>query len=174
MRLPERLARILEKALDGEAPSEADSACLLEFPFDSVEADCVEACPEKAAIFGDRAELLEEAHRRLRANPEKYVQEVHGEHEVGGTSVLYISDISLDFLAWQPDLDDRPLPERTWASLKKVLPMILGMGGLMAGTYWIIGRRMKLAAEAGPPSAPGESQAGDSTNTTQGDRDDHD
>ena len=140
---------------------------------------CVEACPEKAAIFGDREELLAQAHGRLGASPEKYVQKVYGEHEVGGTSVLYISDIPLDFLAWQPDLDDRPLPDRTWASLKKVPPVILGMGGLMAGTYWIIGRRMKLAAQGGSAPVPGEPQAegpqaGDSSNTTQGDGDDHD
>jgi formate dehydrogenase iron-sulfur subunit len=124
---------------------------------------CVEACPQKAAIFGGRAELLGEAHRRLRANPEKYVPKVYGEHEVGGTSVLYVSDIPLEFLAWQPDLDDRPLPERTWASLKKVPPVILGMAGLMGGLHWIIGRRMKLAAQASPAPAPGERQAGDST-----------
>ena len=104
---------------------------------------------------------------------------VYGEHEVGGTSVLYISNIPLEFLAWGPGTDNRPLPERTWASLKKVPPVILGMGGLMAGTYWIIGRRMKLAAQGGSAPAPskpqaGQPQAGDSTNTTQGDRDDHD
>jgi len=135
---------------------------------------CVEACPEGAAIFGSRAELLAEAHRRLQANPDKYVQKVHGEHEVGGTSVLYISDIPLDFLAWQPDLDERPLPERTWASLKKVPPVIVGMAGLMGGLHWIIGRRMKLAAQTGQAPPPGETQNADSANTTQGDKDDHD
>jgi formate dehydrogenase iron-sulfur subunit len=135
---------------------------------------CVEACPEKAAIFGDRDEMLAEAHRRLRANREKYVQKVHGEHEVGGTSVLYISDIPLGFLAWQPDLDERPLPERTLASLKKVPPVILGMAGLMGGIHWIIGRRMKLAAQSSPAPAPEEPQANEATNAPQGDRDEHD
>lgn len=109
---------------------------------------CVEACPEKATIFGDRSELLQEAHRRLEANPGKYVPQVFGEHEVGGTSVLYLSDIPLDFLSWQSELDDRPLPDRTWASLKKVPPVILGMSGLMAGISWIVGRRMKIAAQS--------------------------
>jgi formate dehydrogenase iron-sulfur subunit len=131
---------------------------------------CVEACPEKAVIFGDRAELLAEAHRRLHASPKKYVQNVNGEHEVGGTSVLYISDIPLEFLAWQPDLDGRPLPERTWASLKKVPPVILLMGGIMAGTHWIIGRRMKLAAQSGPPAVLEDPQADRTTDTTQGNR----
>jgi formate dehydrogenase iron-sulfur subunit len=119
---------------------------------------CVQACPEKAVIFGDRAELLAEAHKRLRTASTKYVQKVYGEHEVGGTSVLYISDIPLDFLAWKPDLDSQPLPDRTWAWLSKVPPVVLLMGGLMTGTHWIIGRRMKLAAEAAQFAAPGEQQ----------------
>jgi len=142
---------------------------------------CVEACPEKATVFGDRNALRDEAHRRLRAGGKKgqqYVQKVYGEHEFGGTSVLYVSDIPLDFLAWGPGSDDRPLPERTWASLKKVPPVILGMGGLMAGTYWIIGRRMKLAAQHGAAPAaseppPGATQADDETHTTERDGDDH-
>lgn len=108
---------------------------------------CVEACPEKATIFGTREEMLREAHRRLDANPDRYVQKVYGEHEVGGSSVLYISSIPLGFLGWKDDLGEQALPELTWASLKKVPGIMLGVGGLMAGTYWVIGRRMKLAAE---------------------------
>jgi formate dehydrogenase iron-sulfur subunit len=108
---------------------------------------CVEACPEEATIFGSRSELLAEAHRRLEANPGLYYPRVFGEHEVGGTSVLYISDIPLDFLAWQPNLGTQPLPELTWAALHKVPPMSLAVGGIMTGIYWVIGRRMRLASE---------------------------
>jgi formate dehydrogenase iron-sulfur subunit len=109
---------------------------------------CVEACTYDVTQFGPREELLRIAHERIAAEPEKYQQKVWGEHEVGGTSVIYISDIPLDFLGWKPNLEERPLPERTWAALSKVPPIIAGVAGLMAGTYWIIGRRMKLAAEA--------------------------
>jgi len=108
---------------------------------------CVEACPEQATVFGPRAKLLQEAHRRLAAEPHKYVQRVWGEHEVGGTSVLYISDIDLGFLGWSPRMAATPLPELTWASLEKVPPVILGMTTLMVGLHWVIGRRMKVAAE---------------------------
>ncbi len=128
---------------------------------------CVEACPEKASIFGDREALLKEAHRRIQSSPGKYVNKVFGESEVGGTSVLFISDIPLDFLAWKPNLDEKALPELTWAALSKVPPMILAVGGAMAGVWWITGRRMKLGAEsrdatkrieveAGPASEPGQ------------------
>ncbi|NQT15285.1 MAG: 4Fe-4S dicluster domain-containing protein [Planctomycetes bacterium] len=109
---------------------------------------CVEACPEKATIFGERGDLIQKAHDRIRDNPGKYVDKVYGEFEVGGTSVLYISDIPLDFLSFERELDDRRLPDLTWAALSKVPPLVLGMGGLMTGVWWIVGRRMKLAQEA--------------------------
>jgi formate dehydrogenase iron-sulfur subunit len=114
---------------------------------------CVEACPEAATIFGSREELLQEAHRRIAASPAKYQARVFGESEVGGTSVLYVSDIPLDFLAWKPDLGEQPLPELTLAALTKVPPLLIGVGGLMAGIFWITGRRNKLAAERGAMSA---------------------
>jgi formate dehydrogenase iron-sulfur subunit len=114
---------------------------------------CVEACPEKATIFGNRDELLEEAHGRIAASPGKYQRRVYGETEIGGTSVLYISDIPLDFLAWKPNLGDEPLPDLTLAALTKVPPLLLGVGGVMAGVFWITGRRMRLAVERESASA---------------------
>lgn len=110
---------------------------------------CVEACPEKAIAFGARSDLLREGHRRIAMAPKKYVQKVFGEREIGGTSVLYISDISLGFLGWKPEMGDSPLPALSWAALKKVPPIVLVMGGLMSGIWWVVGRRMKLAAQAG-------------------------
>jgi hypothetical protein len=67
---------------------------------------------------------------------------------VGGTSVLYLADISLGFLGWGGHLGDGPLPALSWQSLKKVPPVVVGMGTLMTGIYWVIRRRMQLAARA--------------------------
>jgi len=109
---------------------------------------CVEACPEEALLFGDRDELLAIAHRRIAENPGVYLDHVYGEREVGGTSVLYLSDISLGSLGWAENLGDGDLPHLSYAALKKVPWTILGMGSLMGGVYWVINRRMKLAARA--------------------------
>jgi formate dehydrogenase iron-sulfur subunit len=109
---------------------------------------CVDACPHEALLFGTRDEMLREAHRRLKANPERYLPHVFGEKEVGGTSVLYLADISLGFLGWGGHLGDEPMPPLSWASLKKVPPVIVGMSTLMGGIYWVIRRRMQLAAKA--------------------------
>ncbi len=105
---------------------------------------CVEACPQQATIFGERHELLAEAHRRLKAGPHEYIQKVYGEHDVGGTSVLYVSDVPLDFLWYHEDPGQQPLPELTWVALNKVPPIAIGVMTLMAGTYWIIERRNKM------------------------------
>jgi formate dehydrogenase iron-sulfur subunit len=115
---------------------------------DGREPACVEACPEDALLFGERDELLAEAHRRIAENPGTYVDHVWGEKEVGGTSVLYVSDVSLGFLGWAENLPEEDLPHLTWASLKKVPGVVLGMGGLMGAIYWVVNRRMKLAARA--------------------------
>ena len=116
---------------------------------------CTEACPTKATIFGQRDVLLAEAHRRIRDNPGKYQNTVFGETAIGGTSVLYISDISLDFLSFKPDqeLGSVPLPERTWEVLSKIPVEAACVGGAMAAVWWIIGRRMKLAADAAKNAA---------------------
>jgi len=117
---------------------------------------CVEACPHDALIFGRRDDLLREAHRRIRGEPGRYVDHVWGEKEVGGTSVLYLSDVSLGFLGWGGDLGDRPLPVLSWASLEKVPPVVVGMATLMGGIHWVIRRRMQLAARAADEVAGGD------------------
>ncbi len=106
---------------------------------------CVEACPTNATIFGDRDELLAEAALRLRAEPNKYVQHIYGEHEVGGTAVLYISDIDLGFLNYKNPLPEQPVPERTWAVMQQIPTVAMTMTVLSGGLYWVIERRNRMA-----------------------------
>ncbi|MFC2150581.1 4Fe-4S dicluster domain-containing protein [Calditrichota bacterium] len=104
---------------------------------------CTDACPTKATIFGDRDELLLEAHKRIEGNPDLYVNKVWGEHEVGGSQVLYISDTDLSFLTYGRPLGDKPLPDMTKSAMHAVPFAFVGMGSLMTGLSWIIGRRME-------------------------------
>lgn len=108
---------------------------------------CTAACPVQATIFGERDELLAEAHARIKAKPDLYINKVYGEFEVGGTSVLYISDIDLGFLNLKKTMGNRRLPETTWQALKVVPSLFLGVGTVMGGVYWIIERRMRLQKE---------------------------
>lgn len=105
---------------------------------------CTEACPTQATIFGERDELIKIAHDRISGEPAKYVQTVYGEHEIGGTSVLYISDIDLGFLSYTSHLGQKSLPKMTAPAMKAVPFAFVGMGAAMYGLNWIIGRRIKL------------------------------
>ncbi len=111
---------------------------------------CTEACPTQATIFGERAHLLEVARQRLRESPGKYLDKVWGETEVGGTSVLYISDIDLSFLTRGQELTDEPVPERTKLAMNAVPFAFLGVVSAMAAVNWVIQRRMKLEREPEP------------------------
>ncbi|MFH1688331.1 MAG: 4Fe-4S dicluster domain-containing protein [bacterium] len=106
---------------------------------------CTEVCPEKATIFGDRDELLAEAHRRIKSEPGKYIDHVWGEHEVGGTSVLYVSDVDLGFLSIGNQPGTGSLPATTAPAMKAVPFAFVGMGAVMYGLNWVIKRRMELS-----------------------------
>jgi len=112
-----------------------------------LEPACTEACPVEATIYGEREALLEEARRRIKDHPDRYINHIWGEREVGGTNVLYLSDVPLTMLGWAPKLSEQPPPELTWGVLKKVPFKFVGMGVLMGSIYWITGRRRQVALD---------------------------
>jgi NAD-dependent dihydropyrimidine dehydrogenase PreA subunit len=85
---------------------------------------CTEVCPSGALTFGKRSELLEEAKTRVYQNPTQYVHHVYGEHEAGGTSWLYVSDVPLEKLGLPAGVEEKPYPELAATALGAV-PMIL-------------------------------------------------
>jgi formate dehydrogenase beta subunit len=70
---------------------------------------CTETCPREAVIFGTRADLLREAHRRIAEKPDFYINRVYGETEAGGTQVLYLSHVPFEKLGL-PSFGDTPVP----------------------------------------------------------------
>ena len=114
---------------------------------DGEQTACAKVCPTEATLFGDREALRETAKRRLRANPDKYVPYIYGEHEVGGTAVMFLSSVPFEELSFRTDLTKKPLPSTTWGVMTLV-PNIVTLGGFaLSGTWWIINRRIKLAKE---------------------------
>jgi len=109
---------------------------------------CAEACPTGATVFGNRDEILEEAHKRIAENP-SYVRRIYGEQELGGTSVFFISDVPFEKLGFLTPPANQPLPALTAAALGEVPTVVLVGGSLLAGLYWITERRRAVAlAEA--------------------------
>jgi len=100
---------------------------------------CSAACPTGALIAGSRKEMLDVAHQRLSDHPEKYINHVYGEHEVGGTSMLYISGVSFEQLGY-PALNNTPIPTITWPYMKAVPFVFFGMAGAMSAIYYITHR----------------------------------
>ena len=108
---------------------------------------CVEACPHNVCHWGDRGALVNLAKRRIAKTPGKYDNHVYGERELGGTSVLYISDTSLKPFGWPEKVGNSAMSSYTWPLISKT-PLVAGVvGGLLVGTYAIIKRRMHLQAE---------------------------
>jgi Fe-S-cluster-containing dehydrogenase component len=67
---------------------------------------CVEVCPTEAIVFGPRQDLLDLAHERIRKHPDRYVDHIYGEYEVGGTSWMYLSSQPFTNIGF-PDLGDK-------------------------------------------------------------------
>lgn len=113
---------------------------------------CAEACPTGATMAGEREALLREARARLAAEPDQYVQKIYGEHDAGGTSVLFLSPVPFARLGLPENLPAEPLPMLTYRALSKIPALVGSSGFLLAGLWWITNRRHEVAkAEAREP-----------------------
>ena len=106
---------------------------------------CVEACPYEATVYGDRDELIRMAKARIKANPGTYLDRIFGETEAGGTCVLYLSDVPLDFIP--TSLGSESIPEMTLPFAESTPFLGLGVASFLIGASWVLGRRNKLADE---------------------------
>lgn len=86
---------------------------------------CVANCPTGAIKFGKRGELLAEAHSRIAAHPDHYVDHVFGETEAGGTAMLYISDVPFEMLHFRTNVTKTEVPKYTWNIMSKI-PAVVG------------------------------------------------
>jgi formate dehydrogenase iron-sulfur subunit len=119
---------------------------------------CVKACPADALTFGNRDDILEEAHRRIAARPGKYVDHVYGEKEAGGTSVVYLSSVPFEKLGF-PDVGTKAFPAYTSFALHAVPPAVIALGTVLGTTVAALKRRAARVALAGAHAAGGDSHA---------------
>ncbi len=100
---------------------------------------CVEACPTEALTFGKRYELVKLAHEKIANNPDRYFNHIYGEHEVGGTSWLYLAGQDFSTLHF-PKLGDEPIPGATepiqHAIFKFFVPPV-ALYALLGGIMWL-------------------------------------
>jgi len=106
---------------------------------------CVKACPADALVYGEREEMLIEARRRIGKRPGKYVDHIYGEHEAGGTSVLYLSAVPFQKLGF-PDVGAKAIPAFSRLALQIVPFAVMAVGGLLGGVYAFFRRRARAVA----------------------------
>jgi formate dehydrogenase iron-sulfur subunit len=125
---------------------------------------CSEVCPGGAITFGTREEMLSEAHDRMAAEPGRYIDHIYGEHEVGGTGVMYMSDVEFSKLGFPSGLPDEALPGFTHEITRLIPPAAAGIGTLL---IWLYARRVKVLKQEEDARA----LAAQATATTTGEED---
>ncbi|HVO51287.1 MAG TPA: 4Fe-4S dicluster domain-containing protein [Thermoanaerobaculia bacterium] len=113
---------------------------------------CVKACPADCLRFGTRDDMLAEAHKRIGGNPEKYVDHIYGEHEAGGTSVLYLSAVPFEKLGF-PNVGTKSYPAFSRTALHAVPPAVMAVGAFLGMAYSVF--RKRVAAVAGAAHGDG-------------------
>jgi formate dehydrogenase iron-sulfur subunit len=100
---------------------------------------CVNICPVEALTFGPREELVRTAHDRIRRSPERYVDHIYGEYEVGGTSWMYLA--GREFSALQlPSVGTSPAPGTSEAIQHGIFAYFVppvALYALLGGIMWL-------------------------------------
>lgn len=122
---------------------------------------CVEACPNEALSFGRREDLITIARERIRKYPDRYIDHIYGNHEVGGTNWMYITGAQFEELGLRTDLGVKPAPELTSGALSMV-PVIVGAWPALLGGIYLISQRKEKTASREKAAAVKEA-----TETTQ-------
>jgi formate dehydrogenase iron-sulfur subunit len=108
---------------------------------------CAEACPVESTISGKMSDILAEAKRRLKENPNDYYQEIYGLQEAGGTNVLVISPVPFEQLGYLSNVPKQSVPEFT-ARAMEAIPTVVSVGGvILTGMYWLTKRKNQIAHE---------------------------
>jgi len=100
---------------------------------------CVDICPKGCLIYGSRAELIDYARRCRQRDPDRYHDHLYGEHEVGGTSWLYLAAAPLTALGF-PVLEAQApghYTERVQHAVFKHFFPPVALYSLLGGIMWL-------------------------------------
>ena len=120
---------------------------------------CISACPMEALVWGKREDLLKTAWERIGSVPGKYVPHVYGEHEMGGTNWMYISNVPFEQIKLPTNVGTTSAPEMTSSALGLV-PLVACLWPALLGGIWQITKWKDKRAEEEKNHAVAEAKAG--------------
>lgn len=109
---------------------------------------CVEICPQEVMTFGRRKELIKIAHERIKDSPDRYVDHLYGEHEVGGTSWMYLAPASFEKIGFDTALNNEPIISNVKDFLGTV-PMVLAIWPALFTGFHLLATRKHQIEEHG-------------------------
>ena len=123
---------------------------------------CAASCPTEALVFGRRPDLVAMAKERIARRPDRYVNHLYGELEVGGTSWMYLVGRPIEEVGLVR-LPEAPPPERTEAiqhGIFKYGIIPVTLYGALAGIMWLNHRKHPedhpgIGEVSGPPANSG-------------------
>ncbi len=108
---------------------------------------CAKACPMEAITFGKRKDLVKLARAKIARDPDRYLDQIYGEHTAGGTGWLYIAGAPFGKLDFPTNLPDSPLVEQTKGFLSSV-PLVLILWPAVLGLcYSAMNRKGEMHAD---------------------------
>lgn len=107
---------------------------------------CVEACPREVMTFGKRQDLIKLGHKKIRTEPDRYVDHVYGEHEVGGTAWMYLSSVPFDEVGFDTELGTQPIISYVKDFLA-IVPMVLCIWPALFTGFHLLARRKEAKAQ---------------------------
>lgn len=116
---------------------------------------CAQVCPREVMTFGKKAELLDLARWKIKNNPGKYVDHIYGEHEVGGTSWLYLASEPFESIGF-PKLGTKAPPRLTESiqhGLFQYFAAPIGLYAVLGGIMWFSGFFNGKDSDADPGTA---------------------
>ena len=100
---------------------------------------CVEICPVEALTYGKLRDLHQLAHEKINNYPDRYVDHIFGDLEVGGTSWLYLASERFVELGF-PQLSHNPAPGVSEAIQHGVFAYFvppISVYALLGGVMWL-------------------------------------
>jgi Fe-S-cluster-containing dehydrogenase component len=101
---------------------------------------CVDICPVEALTYGPRSELIKIAREKIRLYPDRYIDYIYGEKEVGGTSWLYLASQDIVKSKALPNLGTNPAPGVSESIQHGIFAYFVppaSLYALLAGIMWL-------------------------------------